>query len=231
MPYNFSTTASPLLKRAARALNLPARSKDSYMSVFGSLASSSTSASSTAPLDERYTGHILVSQYQISYVLPKEYPPSTRSYDSSYGRRSSAYELQFMAAIDIWIPYVSKPPSYPYLVRVMVFLPVIVTYNLDISSSPYQSLAAYQTTSSSRYSLPALWLDLPHRCRLRRATHGTWHPNRTSPDSVVSLAHHPTKASPTTNPAIRRAVVPPMVIDCRDPSPALTICASDGRVR
>jgi hypothetical protein len=121
-PYNFSTATSPLLKKAAKALNLPARSKDSYMSLFGSMASSSTMIGSAAPLDERYTGHVLVSQYYISYVLPKEFPPASRSYDSSYGRRSSAHEIHFMAAIDIWVPFVSKPPSYPYLVSLMLYV-------------------------------------------------------------------------------------------------------------
>lgn len=96
---------------------------------------------SAAPLEERYTGHILVSQYHISYVLPKEFPPASRSYDSSYGRRSGAHEIHFMAAIDIWVPFVSKPPSYPYLVSLKLCIHRRQAADFLIANDPSPSLS------------------------------------------------------------------------------------------
>jgi hypothetical protein len=142
VPYNFSPTTSPLLNNTARALNLPPRSQKSYLSVFGlstssasvmghsSRSSSSTSTShgpSIPPLDDKYTGHILVSGYNISYVLPKEFPPRfgedsamrVSTYSAAKMRRGSVGErnnMHFMAGIDLWVPYVSRPPRAPYLV-------------------------------------------------------------------------------------------------------------------
>jgi hypothetical protein len=142
VPYNFSPTTSPLLNNTARALNLPPRSQKSYLSVFGlstssasvmghsSRSSSSTSTShgsSIPPLDDKYTGHILVSGYNISYVLPKEFPPRfgedsamrVSTYSAAKMRRGSVGErnnMHFMAGIDLWVPYVSRPPKAPYLV-------------------------------------------------------------------------------------------------------------------
>ncbi|TFK30067.1 hypothetical protein FA15DRAFT_609138 [Coprinopsis marcescibilis] len=138
-PYNFSSTVSPLLHRAAKALNLPARSAETFQSVFGiSHANGSTPSSSRMsksesnsemipPVDEHYTGQILVSGYNVSYILPKSFPSQSRSFeDESYSRptrsrRPSISErqaVQFMAAIDLWVPYVSRPPRSPYLLSI-----------------------------------------------------------------------------------------------------------------
>lgn len=143
VPYNFSSTTSPLLNNTARALNLLPRSSKSYLSVFGlptagasvmshsSRASSSTSSSHSTnipPLDDKYTGHILVSGYNISYVLPKEFPPRfgeqsamrVSTFSAAQMRRGSIGErnnMHFMAGMDLWVPYVSRPPKAPYLVR------------------------------------------------------------------------------------------------------------------
>ena len=84
------------------------------------------------PVDPHYAGHILVSNYAISYVLPKAFLTRNRStadvdagsQSSLRSRRGSIGErnaMQFMAAIDMWIPYVSKPPRSPYLVRPIHF--------------------------------------------------------------------------------------------------------------
>ncbi|KAK2466831.1 hypothetical protein APHAL10511_001089 [Amanita phalloides] len=143
VPYNFSSTLSPLLHNAARALNLPPRSPESFNSAFGipagsmSIPSSSSSRThnsessrdSVTSVDPHYTGHILVSNYAISYVLPKAFPTRGRSVtdvdagsqSSSRSRRSSISDkntVQFMAAIDMWVPYVSKPPRSPYLLSI-----------------------------------------------------------------------------------------------------------------
>lgn len=139
VPYNFSSTVSPLLHNAARALNLPARSHESFNSTFNiaksnghssSIRSSKSESSEHAPpVDVQYTGHILVSGYNISYVLPKVFIPHRRAGSDEEGegfsrtpagrRRPSIGErnqAQFMAAIDMWIPFLSKPMRYPYLV-------------------------------------------------------------------------------------------------------------------
>jgi hypothetical protein len=83
-----------------------------------------------SPVDEQYTGHILVSGYNVSFVLPKLFPARTRSLPSDgetesithsayRGRRLSIGDrnlAHFMAAIDMWIPYILRPPRHPYLV-------------------------------------------------------------------------------------------------------------------
>lgn len=143
VPYNFSSSSSPLLHNAARALNLPPRSAESFYTAFGipngSVSTSSPSSrtlnaeangESVTPVDPHYTGHILVSNYAISYVLPKSFLTRNRStadvdtgsQSSFRSRRGSVGErnaIQFMAVIDMWIPYVSKPPRSPYLVRLI----------------------------------------------------------------------------------------------------------------
>ncbi|KAJ7709449.1 hypothetical protein B0H17DRAFT_227028 [Mycena rosella] len=144
VPYDFSSDLSPLLHHAARALNLPSRSSESYHGAFGlspptttasvagsvrsnkSNGSTSSNRSATPPVDTKYTGHILVSGYHISYVLPKEFPPrynDSDGYSHASGslRRSSIVErnsAQFMAAIDMWVPYASRPPRCPFLLSI-----------------------------------------------------------------------------------------------------------------
>jgi hypothetical protein len=146
-PYNFTSSTCPLLHNAARALGLPRRSDDSYISLFGlqpstripylsSTAMSRASSSSNGaglnlpPLEEKYTGHITVVGYHVTYVLPKEFPPQlANGYMNEYSgrstpstrraRRSSVGErnvVQFMAAIDMAVPILARPPRAPYLV-------------------------------------------------------------------------------------------------------------------
>ena len=112
-PYTFSSVDSPLLHKAARALNLAARLPTPYAPFAEPTASASTSASTSAPvLDARYTGSILVSGYHISYVAPREFPRKEHETRSKRG----ASVAHFMAAIDIWVPFLSRPPHAPYLV-------------------------------------------------------------------------------------------------------------------
>ena len=180
VPYNFSSTVSPLLHSAARALNLPARSSEAFNSTVnvsppanGSTVSATKVQKPTsthpyigsetiAPIDQQYTGHILVSGYNISYVLPKAFPSRSRTVDGlteSEGdspsrsairsRRFSAGErntAQFMAAIDMWVPYVSRPPRSPYLVRIT--LSFLVPQHSPSHSSQFPLLAVCTTTSS-----------------------------------------------------------------------------------
>ncbi len=165
VPYAFSTTYHPLLHKAAKLLNLPAPSSVSYQSAFGSLrsdahsmsrpiASSLSNSDDAAPLDVTYTGHILVSGYQVCYILPKEFPPlqehGGHSSRTPYkNRRSSVgdkHVLQFMAAIEMYIPYTSMPPRNPYLV--CRFHCTLNPSNLLSSSYQSQPRGVFKTPSS-----------------------------------------------------------------------------------
>jgi hypothetical protein len=176
VPYNFSSTVSPLLHSAARALNLPARSHDNFASAFNLPKSNGNTSSSrsiksetgenTPPIDTQYTGQILVSGYSISFVLPKIFlshqrnggnisdnddPPSRNPANRrrlSIGERNQA---QFMAAIDMWVPFICRPPRSPYLVCHPFVLEM--AFSLMPCSSPFPVLGACTTTSSCAYSL------------------------------------------------------------------------------
>ncbi|KAK7467512.1 60S acidic ribosomal protein P1 [Stygiomarasmius scandens] len=135
IPYNFSSTHFPLLHSAARALNLPARSQQTFQSAFGlspppvsasvtdSMYSSKLNGSAkpdVPPVDERYTGHIVVSGYHIAFALPKVFPPKFNP-EGAAKRRSSIGErnnVHFMAAIDMWVTYLCRPPRSPYLLSI-----------------------------------------------------------------------------------------------------------------
>lgn len=176
VPYNFSSTVSPLLHSAARALNLPARSHENFASAFdlpksnGNTSSSRSAKSETGenilPIDTQYTGQILVSGYSISFVLPKIFlshrrnggnfsddddPPSRNPATRrrlSIGERNQAH---FMAAIDMWVPFICRPPRSPYLVCYPFVLEM--TFSLIPYSSLFPVLDACITTSSCAYSL------------------------------------------------------------------------------
>ncbi|KAJ7204297.1 hypothetical protein C8J57DRAFT_1202576 [Mycena rebaudengoi] len=181
VPYDFSSDLSPLLHNAARALNLPSRSSESYdaafglsppttsASVSGSVRSngSSSSRNATPPVDGKYTGHILVSGYHISYVLPKAFPARYQDSDaysrpSGSLRRSSMVErnsVQFMAAIDMWVPYASRPPRSPFLlsiptprclhnnVRLRIFPPTAASSSFASLSSADEEGGSWDLTS------------------------------------------------------------------------------------
>ncbi|KAJ7137734.1 hypothetical protein C8R44DRAFT_335991 [Mycena epipterygia] len=185
VPYDFSSDLSPLLHHAARALNLPSRSSESYHAAFGlsppatsasvagsvrsnkSNGSTTSNRSATPPVDSKYTGHILVSGYHISYVLPKAFPAryqESDGYSRSSGsvRRPSIIErnsVQFMAAIDMWVPYASRPPRSPYLlsiptprclhnnVRLRIFPPTAVSASFASLSSADEEAGSWDLTS------------------------------------------------------------------------------------
>lgn len=158
VPFNFSSAVSPLLHNAARALNLSARSSETFNSALGTAKSNATPSSSrssksnksntndeTSPIDVQYTGHILVSGYSISFVLPKIFLSPARNGGSSdneeglsrtpvtprrtpAGERSQAH---FMAAIDLWVPFLCMPPRSPYLVG------ILFCQQLCVCSSPF----------------------------------------------------------------------------------------------
>ena len=70
-------------------------------------------------MEDKYTGQISVSAYHVSYILPKEF--LRRETDPRSKRPSTI--AQFMAAIDMWVPFISQPPHAPYLVS--SFIPCI----------------------------------------------------------------------------------------------------------
>lgn len=140
VPYNFSSTTSPMLHRAARALNLPARSSSMYVPTPDSMSSSSASI---PPLDNNYTGHILVSGYHVSYVLPREFP--RREHESRSRRGASV--MQFMASVDIWVPFLSSPPQAPYLLSIPV--PRCLSNHIKLRIFPPNPSAASSMASIS----------------------------------------------------------------------------------
>ncbi|KAL1720056.1 hypothetical protein EV715DRAFT_289628 [Schizophyllum commune] len=144
-PYKFSSATSPSLRKAAKALELPRPLSFTYQHAHrlepthaSTAASSSRSriretASDAQPVDERYTGSIVVTAYHISYVVPKSFPsriPELSDEDSvsrrspdSIGRRASIGEkttVNFMAAIDMFVPYLGRPPRSPYLLSIPI---------------------------------------------------------------------------------------------------------------
>ncbi|PIL24265.1 hypothetical protein GSI_14018 [Ganoderma sinense ZZ0214-1] len=146
-PYNFPSKETKLPK-AARALNLPARLSQTYAS-----PTASTSSSEEVPkLEEKYTGQISVSAYYVSYILPKEFP--RRETDPRSKRPSSI--AQFMAAIDMWVPFISQPPHAPYLLSVPV--PRCLSNHIKLkifpphTSKPSSSLASLSSADEDASS-------------------------------------------------------------------------------
>jgi hypothetical protein len=91
-PYNFSSSSSPMLHSAARALNLPARTSQtfdfalkqarSHSHPLSIRASRSENNELVAPVDSHYTGSIQISEYHVAFVLPKEFLPRSELEDS-----------------------------------------------------------------------------------------------------------------------------------------------------
>ncbi|KIK58179.1 hypothetical protein GYMLUDRAFT_262535 [Collybiopsis luxurians FD-317 M1] len=158
VPYYFDSTVSPLLNRAAHALKLPEHSKQTFQAAFGLPLAESSSV-----VDSAYTGHILVSGYHISYVLPKNFPSETSNSSSISRRRSSIGErghVQFMAAIDMLVPYISRPPRSPYLLSIPtprclhnnISLRIFTPITTNVSSS-FASLSSTDNEDSGSWDL------------------------------------------------------------------------------
>lgn len=131
VPYIISSPKAPLIYGSIRALGLPAPSSKSYTSLFDEIAvghgpaNNQVNGNPVPTLDDRYTGHILISGYQVCFVMPKAIPPKHRllnsvetngdiaknGYHSSKSRRGSIGErtfLNFVAFLEISVPYLSK---------------------------------------------------------------------------------------------------------------------------
>ena len=213
VPYNFSSTISPLLHNAARALNLPARSQENFASAFNlpksngntsSRSMKSETGENIPPIDTQYTGQILVSGYSICFVLPKIFlshrreggnisdndddPPSRNPATRrrlSIGERNQA---QFMAAVDMWVPFICRPPRSPYLVCYLFVLEM--AFSLTPCSFLFPVLGACITISSCAYSLPQTLLrHLPRFLLWKKiAQHGILPPTHTLRE-VLPLDH------------------------------------------
>lgn len=208
-PYAFSSTAVPLLHKAARALNLPARSNKSYQTFLGmnpsspALASPGESTTSrrgphTGPLPLALTGEINVSNFHICFILPKILPTrgaiiadndvehTPRHRRNSFVDREGK-SIMFMAGVDIFVPFASRPPRSPYLVRVCTVLPSDMANNR--SSYLYRCLAVSPTTSNYGSCLP------PNCRRDKSHLPGTYPVNQWSHISLLMALVQP----PTNN--------------------------------
>lgn len=167
VPYSFDESVYPLLNKAARALNLPTRSDQSYLTLFMSSTSMAGNVDPSAVLDDRFTGTILVNDYNVCFVTPREIPVIPRDQSSIFRtpstslhkRRASIVDrrtLNFMAAIEMWVPYTCAPPNAPYVlsiptprclsnqIRLRIFPP-----NSSQISGSYASLSSAEDEISS----------------------------------------------------------------------------------
>ena len=201
VPYSFDESIYPLLNKAARALNLPTRSEQSYLTLFMSNMSAISNIDPSTVLDDRYTGTILVNDYNVCFVTPREIPviprdqPSTPRTPSTplHKRRSSMVDrrsLNFMAAIEMWVPYACTPPNAPYVlsiptprclsnqIRLRIFPP-----NSSQVSGSYASLSSAEDEISS-------W-DLTSDPSVTRGGMGSTNPHSDMADDESSDSSYP----------------------------------------
>ncbi|KAH9079269.1 hypothetical protein EDB83DRAFT_2341724 [Lactarius deliciosus] len=219
VPYNFSSTASPLLHNAARALNLPARSHHSYLTLFDQrpnvstrlVSSPSISSDADMPsLDEKYTGHILVSGYQVSFVLPSELPPLSKLGGRSdsggdytplptklRGRRNSVSEksvLLFMAGISMVVPYLTHPQRAPWLLSIPTPRCLSNTLKLRIFSPESTAASSFQSLSSGEGDSDSPSWDMtadPHVTRMANSRRSAYHYQHFADDESSDSASAP----------------------------------------
>ncbi|KAF8499948.1 hypothetical protein JB92DRAFT_2816967 [Gautieria morchelliformis] len=224
VPYHFSSSEQPLLQKTAVALQLGPKSSRSYHTLFPHLSPPLEPAVSTASRrghsstsvpphsDERYTGYILVSGYNVTLVLPKEFPPNSQGpsvgaeSDGDDGfakevqspwlsrgtrRPSSLFHnnyLHMMAGMDLFIPYALTPPKGPFLVSIPV--PRCLDNHLklristpSVGSSPTNIPRGSFTSTSSEDDAPG-WDFLIYPPVTRKSTRKT--PYRQSADDEHS---------------------------------------------
>ena len=201
VPYSFDESIYPLLNKAARALNLPTRSEQSYLSLFTSSMFVVSNTDPSAALDDRYTGTILVNDYNVCFVTPREIPSIPRDQSSIlrthstslHKRRASMVDrrtLNFMAAIEMWVPYTCTPPNGPFVlsiptprclsnqIRLRIFPP-----NSSQVSGSYASLSSAEDEISS-------W-DLTSDPPVTRGSVGSTNPHSDMADDESSDSSYP----------------------------------------
>jgi hypothetical protein len=131
-------------------------SYDRQPSYLGSSSRSSSSNGVTHAVDAKYTGHMTVSGYNVSYVMPREFPPleerNSQSAHSSakHKRRSSVGErgaYQYLIAITMLVPFLSIPPRAPFMVCIVSAVIPTLIYVVAIYTSAKMSLEQHQTTN------------------------------------------------------------------------------------
>ncbi|KAH8826874.1 hypothetical protein DL96DRAFT_1464868 [Flagelloscypha sp. PMI_526] len=176
VPYAFSSQSQPLIQRAAKELKLPSASSLSFYAACGIQAPGSTYAPSSfsgsktyssqiaGPVDEKYTGAIIVADYCIAYVAPGSFPQRKHDSDSSSPpsrtkrRRSSIGErntAQFLIALSFDLPFMSKPPRYPYLLSIPT--PKCLHNHIRFKIPPPISAAASFQSLSSQEGESGSW--------------------------------------------------------------------------
>ncbi|KAL0059985.1 60S acidic ribosomal protein P1 [Marasmius tenuissimus] len=182
----------------------------------GKTVNGSNSSDSIGPVDPSYSGEILVTGYHISYVLPKLFPPRYPEVDGSgtssvrssgkYGSRRLSigdrdrFQAQFVAAIELWVPFVSQPPRSPYLlsiptprclhnnVKLRIFPPV--TSNTSASLASLSSLDEDSAGSWDLASDPHVTRAATSSTRSRASSNGygqnSYHGNEADDESSDS---------------------------------------------
>lgn len=152
-------------------------------------------------LDDRFTGTILVNDYNVCFVTPREIPAIPRDQSSIFRtpstslhkRRASIVDrrtLNFMAAIEMWVPYTCSPPNAPYVlsiptprclsnhIRVRIFPP-----NSSQVSGSFASLSSAEDEISS-------W-DLTSDPPVTRGVLGSANPHSDMADDESSDSSYP----------------------------------------
>ena len=198
VPYSFDESIYPLLNKAARALNLPTRSEQSYLALFMSNMSIPSNNDPSAALDDRYTGTILVNDYNVCFVTPREIPrdqsPILRTTStSSHKRRPSMVDrrtLNFMAAIEMWVPYTCTPPNAPYVLSIPT--PRCLSNQIRLRIFPPNSSqvsGSYASLSSAEEEITS-W-DLTSDPPVTRGGMGTANPHSDMADDESSDSSYP----------------------------------------
>ena len=201
VPYSFDESIYPLLNKAARALGLPTRSEQSYLTLFMSSMSVVNNIDPSTVLDDRYTGTILVNDYSVCFVTPREIPVIPRdqssilrtSSTSLHKRRASMVDrraLNFMAAIEMWVPYTCTPPNAPYVLSIPT--PRCLSNQIRLRIFPPNSSqvsGSYASLSSAEDEITS-W-DLTSDPPVTRGSVGSANPHSDMADDESSDSSYP----------------------------------------
>nr|GAT43333.1 predicted protein [Mycena chlorophos] len=242
-PYAFSPDTSPLLHHAARSLGLnkpleqtfhnafelsPPHGSTSLGSMMNGVGSTRKTKTPPTPVDQKYAGKIMISLYNVAYLVPTVFPRLADSdHSSRMSRRASMPErlAHFMAAIVLWVPFIGKPPRSPYMlsiptpprclsntIRLRIFPP-------ESSQSSSQASLSDADTSSGAWDLSS---DPPVTRKASRYTRpGNAYGDRADDESSDSSSSEPYGISmqgafPTTDRIRVRWARPPASIGTDD---------------